>query len=288
MHTALQSHTHPTEDQLATFSRDGFLVVRDAIPGELVERLLEASDRLMEADPGFDREDHDEFGIRGQPEPMLYDDAFLDLLAPPGVLPLVVAILSANVFVVGSELIYTEPQRPVRTPEDNLWHRDRKAGTADLGAAARLSLKAAYYLTDLSTPDAGMTLFAPGSHRLTEPLEIPPGRIDPAEVVRPEMGPGDAVLFEHRTWHCQGFNGSDRVRKAVFMEYGYRWLRRRMRTNAQLAEDRFEPLMEGRDPVERQLLGEVGPDADPTYAGGSGHGPIAEWCARTGVPFGPL
>ena len=132
----------------------------------------------------------------------------------------------------------------------------------------------------------GMTLFAPGSHRSEGPLPIPPGEVDPPDVVCPDVRPGDAVLFEHRTWHCQGFNGSGRVRKAVFMEYGYRWLRRRMREEL-LTQAGLDRLADGLDPVGRQLLGELGPEPEISYAAGGGSDAIEEWCARTGVAHGP-
>jgi hypothetical protein len=150
-----------------------------------------------------------------------------------------------------------------------------------------VSVKAAYYLTDVSSSEAGMTLFAPGSHRLREPLKIPPGEIDPPDAVCPDVRPGDAVLFEHRTWHCQGLNSSGRVRKALFVEYGYRWLRRRS-PEASVPAPALERLMEGRDPVERQLLGDLGPDPGVAYAAGSGSHAIADWCTERGLPQGPL
>ncbi|MEA2396692.1 MAG: hypothetical protein QOK25_248 [Thermoleophilaceae bacterium] len=274
----------PTQDQLADFARDGFLVVRDAIPSEVVDRLLDASDRLMSSPADPAREDHPEFGIRGYREPLLRADELLDVLAPPTIVPLVVGVLGPNICLTGSELIYTDSPLPIRTPESNLWHRDRKVLEPDLAAAIpRMSLKSAYYLTDVSSPDAGMTLFAPGSHRLAEPLHIEPDAIDPRDVVRPDVRPGDAVLFEHRTWHCQGFNGSGRVRKALFVEYGYRWLRRRFRDSSIP-----ERLMAGRGPVERQLLGDLGPDPSYAQATGRGSNAIEEWCEEHGVPRGPL
>jgi hypothetical protein len=288
MRAASPPLTVPTKADLADFSRDGFLVVRDALPAELVERLLEAGDRLMASPPGPGREDLPQYAIRTCAEPMLREDAFLELLAPPAVLPLVVAILGANISLVGSELIYTDSPGPVRTPEKTLWHRDRMSAARDLGASVpRMALKAAYYLTDALSPDAGMTLFARGSHLLEGPLPIPAGEVDPPEVVRPEVRAGDAVLFEHRTWHCQGFNGSGRVRKAMFVEYGYRWLRRRAR-EALLPERALERLMEGRDPVVRQLLGDLGTEPDVAHAAGTGSSAIEEWCARHGLPCEPL
>src|SRR2546429_2629118 len=177
------------ETQLEDFARDGFLVVRDAIPEALVERLVRAGDRLMATLARFGREDHEEFGIRGQWESMLFEGDFLELLAPPRILPLVVGILGANIYLSGSELIYTDSPQPIRTPERTLWHRDRMVALADLGGAnlPRMSVKAGYYLTDVRSADTGMTLFAPGSHRSEGPLPIPPGEVDPPDVVCPDV-----------------------------------------------------------------------------------------------------
>jgi ectoine hydroxylase-related dioxygenase (phytanoyl-CoA dioxygenase family) len=275
----------PTESQLREFSRDGYLVVRDAISPDLTEKLVHAADRLMDSNLSLGWEIFQEDGARSYRDCVLLDEVFLELLATPAVFPVIVGILGANIQLLGSQLIYTDSMRPVRTPERTHWHRDRMVAVNDLGGAAvpRLAVKAAYYLTDVQAPDSGMTLFSPGSHRLTEPLRIPPGAIDPPDAVCPDLQPGDAVLFENRTWHCPGFNSTGRVRKAVIMEYGYRWLRRR--TREQLIRNQ---LIEGRDPVTRQLLGDLGPDADFAYARGTGSKAIEEWCARHGLTCEPL
>src|SRR2546423_11546678 len=91
----------PSEAQLEDFARDGFLVVRDAIPGELLERLIEAGDRVMATPALLGREGHEEFGIRGQREPILFEEGFLDLLSPALIPPLPVRILGGNTYSLG-------------------------------------------------------------------------------------------------------------------------------------------------------------------------------------------
>ena len=66
----------------------------------------------------------------------------------------------------------------------------------------RHSLKVAYYLTDLSEPNSGVTMMAARSNQLKEPIDIPEGQVDPATKVEPLLNPGDAVFFENRTWPC--------------------------------------------------------------------------------------
>ncbi len=38
---------------------------------------------------------------------------------------------------------------------------------------------------------------------------------------------GSAVIFDHRLWHTPGLNTSATDRLAIFVAYGYRWIRRR-------------------------------------------------------------
>ena len=63
--------------------------------------------------------------------------------------------------------------------------------------------------TDLSEPNSGVTLVAPGSNHLTEPIEIPEGQADPLGAVEPLLNPGDCLIFENRTWHAGGANLSN-------------------------------------------------------------------------------
>jgi len=61
---------------------------------------------------------------------------------------------------------------------------------------------------------------------------------------------GTAVLFDRRTWHSRSHNTSGVTRKALFFGYSYRWLRG-LDYNTMPEE-----LLEGCDPIRRQLLGD--------------------------------
>jgi ectoine hydroxylase-related dioxygenase (phytanoyl-CoA dioxygenase family) len=57
------------------------------------------------------------------------------------------------------------------------------------------------------------------------------------------------VVFDRRLWHARGDNRSDRMRKALFYGYTYRWIRPRDSLV-------IDPLQAARlTPLRRQLLG---------------------------------
>ncbi len=107
------------------------------------------------------------------------------------------------------------------------WHQDGGIQNRDLETdpRPRLSLKVAFFLTDLRSPDRGNFLVVPGSH-VRNTLERASDDDAPAAI--PILAaPGDAVVFDRRLWHMRGPNPSDRVRKALFFAYTYRWIRPR-------------------------------------------------------------
>lgn len=266
-------------EQVETFLADGFVVVRSVLGPEQLESVVGAAERVMSSGSPLGREDFPDEGLRTYREAILLDDGFLELLAPAKVFPLVVAILGANIQLLGSHLIYLD-SAPTSEGFVTAWHRDRMVVRGDLGDVAlpRLALKVGYYLTDARQPTAGTTLLIRGSHRFTVPIEEAIDDLDRKLAVRPALAPGDAVIFENRTWHAQGCNTSGHVRKAIMMEYGFRWLRRRMRE--QLYPER---LLDGRDPVVRQILGDLGPNADFTHIRGSGSPAVRDWCDKVGL-----
>ncbi|MCZ1008435.1 phytanoyl-CoA dioxygenase family protein [Streptomyces lydicus] len=266
----------PDPEQLAAFDRDGLLILRDALAPEVRDRAAEAAVRLLATDrtAGRDRSVDGKDGFRGA---VALDDAFLPLLANPAVLPTLVGLLSPNLYLLSSNLIampsLPDEERTIRVPARHGWHRDMSSTAADLGIeqTPRLAIKVAYVLTDPG-PDAGLTMFVPGSHTRTGLVTVPQGDIDPPGAITPDIGPHDVVLFENRTWHAGGLNRSGRTRLAVMMQYGFRWL------NA--VDDPAPGLLDrpGLDHVERQLLGARDRHPDGSVAReGSGARPLTAW-----------
>ena len=96
-----------TPEQRRSFEEDGFLVVPNALPAEAVGRLVEACDRL--AQPLLQKPE-----LSGRPEynhldlrpGLLREEALFDLVANSSTVPLVVQLLSPNIHLHSTTLIY--------------------------------------------------------------------------------------------------------------------------------------------------------------------------------------
>ena len=155
-------------DQRQFFDDNGYLVVPGALTATEVESLTQISDRMIEQ---FDHAENQPYvqlrlGIVQNP-------AFHPLLAHDSTLPLVVQLLSPNIHLHTTAIIYKFPESETAAPSRG-WHRDIGI-TQDLGHAhvVRAGIKVGYCLTDFHEPRSGCTLFAPGSHKLPTPLPIP-------------------------------------------------------------------------------------------------------------------
>jgi ectoine hydroxylase len=113
----------------------------------------------------------------------------------------------------------------------------------------RMSVKVAYFLSDVSERGRGNFSVLPGSH-LRDAIDRPlDDRNDLAAAVPMLARPGTAVLFDRRLWHMRGENRSSITRKALFLAYTYRWVRAR-------DEIRIPPELFGMiTPIRAQLLG---------------------------------
>ena len=118
-----------------------------------------------------------------------------------------------------------------------------------------MSLKVAFWLSDVSVPDRGNMLIVPGSHErntLPRPERPALGFDAPAGAVPLLASAGDALIFDRRLWHSRSDNLSQHTRRAIFLAYSYRWVRPRDDFGIDPSSKRFRRL----SPVRRQLLGE--------------------------------
>ncbi len=232
-------------EQREFFDQNGYMVVRKALDADMLERVTAACDGVVE-------KNYKDLGSRRAsllnvlPE----DDVFLTLLTWEKTVPLVVQLLSFDLRLAKSHLIYNFPDPPNAKPPTN-WHRDFTESPFDLGPHRypRLLIKIAYQLTD-TTSLSGNTILVPGSNNYNRRLEIPEGQNDPDGAVELELQAGDAFLFESRTFHRIGLNRSEVPRKCLMMGYSYGWI-------SPLDYD-VQPdwlLEKVTDPIARQLIG---------------------------------
>jgi len=209
------------------FERDGFVVLPQVLEPKHLERIVAAGDHWVASDHQTNRQQLNGGETDGFRNCITLDDAFLELLAQPKVLPYLVRLLGPDIKLLTSHQIYRQRAKagtPISARSPG-WHRDFAKAQRSLGDACiqRLDIKAAYCLSDLPEPGYGGTLFVPGSHKLREPIAILDGG-DPKGAVEPSLKAGDCVLFENRTWHAGGANVYGDVRKAVMMGYTYVWI----------------------------------------------------------------
>ena len=266
---------HLKPEQRQSFDEDGFLVMRNALDAERVERLVEAGDRL--AEPLLNKPE-----LAGRPEynhldlrpGLLREEALFALVANSSTVPLVVQLLSPNIHLHSTTLIYKRAESPNAPTFRRGWHRDIRI-PRDLGhqCLPLVGIKICYCLTDFHQPDSGMTLMARGSHLTTKPLALPKGQVDPSdvEVCDLRMNAGDALLFENRIFHTATPNRSNRVSKVLMYGYAYRW----MKTEVYLEVPDKRHLAKA-DPITRQLLGEYRDVDTQAWA-------LQRWAKRHGV-----
>jgi ectoine hydroxylase len=218
------------------FERDGFVVVEDALDAATVTRLTAAIDRVW-AEERPDGTALHRLGFLG------LDSAFVELIDHPTTFPLVYGLLGWNIYVYHCHL---DVHPPLHEPARWRWHQDGGRQNLELESPRpRLSVKVAYFLTDVERPEQGALHVIPGSHvRDTLPKDREPEEATPL-LVRA----GSAVVFDRRLWHARGDNRSERTRKALFYGYTYRWIRPRDELGLSPAQ------VAALDPVRRQLVG---------------------------------
>jgi ectoine hydroxylase len=236
-----------TEAEREQFNTQGYLVIEEALPHDRVADLIRATDALFERTVC---KGHAPTKTLFFPNFIPEDDAFFHLVDYERILPKVWGILGWNIYLYHAHLIVTPPSG--ETPNDKTfgWHQDsgRVNQEIECHPRPRLSLKVAYFLTDVSEPGRGNMWIIPGSH-LQDAIDLPADRIgQPSGAMPVCVPPGSAVLFDRRLWHTASPNWSPITRKVLFYGYGYRWLRTK--------DDMTVQHLWGRsDPIRRQLLG---------------------------------
>jgi ectoine hydroxylase len=239
-----------TNEERETFDQNGFLVVEDALPPEMLEKLTTAANRLdakHRAEKELDA--HEWVHLR---DFVGMDEVFLELLDWHRTFPKVWGILGWNIQLYLSHIDITPPPAPdaERAQKRLGWHQDSGRLNRDIETEPRprISVKVAYFLSDTTEPGRGNFHVIPGTH-LKSKLEFPDDETADPEGATPIcVPPGTAVVFDRRIWHSRSPNHSEITRKVLFCGYSYRWLRPR----DDMVAARF---MDGCNPIRRQLLG---------------------------------
>ena len=263
------------------FDQNGFLIVRNALDTKQVENLITAGDRLINSEEKTNRQCTNNGRYDGFRNTITLDPIFMELIDHERILPTVVQLLGSSLKVMTSHLIYKYPDEEEAPDSYRIpgWHRDYLMATNDLGNVAipRLLVKCAYFLTDLTEKDRGVTMVAPRSHLLTHSPVIPANNNDPEGALEPSLQPGDCLIFENRTFHAGALHRGAEIRKTIMMGYGFRWV---MPMDYVRQSREFIATL---SPIQRFLVGEPYEEVEAFQPDG-GKNPIAEWCNDRGIP----
>jgi hypothetical protein len=246
--------TPMSKEQREQFERDGYLIIPGALSAAEVEHYTEVIDRVYAAE---------QEAARLSPEGAMHILSAVHrcpevapLVDHPTTFPLVWSILGWNVHIYHSHL---DVHPPIRVPKPYRfeWHQDggRQNRELETDPRPRLSVKLAYWLSDVSVEGRGNFKVVPGSHKHNW-IDGPPRRDvewpEPEGAIEVCAKPGDAVFFDRRIWHTRTNNYSDVTRKAMFFAYTLRWIAIRDEVAAVQASEEFAEF----SPIQRQLLGE--------------------------------
>jgi ectoine hydroxylase len=245
--------TAMTTAEREQFDRDGFLVIRGALTPDEVGRYTDALNKVYAGAVADGRvrqgsSMHQLSAVANCPEAA-------GLIDHPATFPYVWSLLGWNVHIHHSHLD-VHPTLPDRRPFRFEWHQDggRQNREIETHPRPRLSVKLAYWLSDISEPGRGNFKVVPGSH-LTDWISGPPRRDvpwpDPDGAIEVTANAGDVVLFDRRLWHARSDNYSPYTRKAMFFGYTYRWIAIRDENDGIWSSDWADQL----SPVRQQMLG---------------------------------
>ena len=248
-----QTWTMMTEEQREAFDRDGYLIIRNVLTSDEVAHYASVLDRKHAEGNGL--------GVDGslhQLSAVTYAPELAGLIDHPKAFPLVWSILGWNAHIYHSHFDVHPPIK-VEKPWRWEWHQDggRQNREIETDPRPRLSVKLAYWLSDVSETGRGNLMVIPGSHK-TNLLPGPPNRTTewptPEGAIEVQVGPGDVVFFDRRIWHARSNNYSDITRKVVFLGYTYRWIAIR----DEILDLPNQPWWNDLNPVQQQLLGGFG------------------------------
>lgn len=204
-----------SEQEIARYRADGFLIPEFRLGADVLERLRAASEQLVEDRPELI--DHPIIGPHlpgGGMHGLYADRAFLDVATHPEVLDIIEDLTGPDLILWNALLFYKRAEQGPSVP----WHRDGFGYPIEPIATTSIWIA----VTD-STTDNGCLRFIPGSHRTVDPGvhdstprpnemfsgSLDPATFDPSLAVDAVLEPGQMVIFDVYTIHgSQPNNGA--------------------------------------------------------------------------------
>ena len=180
---------------------------------------------------------------------LLKHRAFIDLIENPAILKIHRSIFGRQIQLLQYDLLRQGARNetfPLRA-----WHRD-----FSFPGDYPLSINTILYLDEMDE-ERGPTYVVPGTHR-GQALPPPNRTNEPLEGEIPVIAKaGDAVFINSAIWHTGSRNRSDGLRRAIYLYYGYWWLK-----PYEANQERPWQCLENADERRLELLGVKMPEND--------------------------
>lgn len=211
------------EAHLREIETDGFTIIEDVIPPDVIEAL---TDRIRECEvasvgPIEDlTTDDDDFSFMRTSGLLRLDPVFHQVPIHEEVLQLVEAVLGPNVLLSAFSAMDVQPGKVNIQPI----HPDDALVPVPRPHFKPIGCTAMWCLTDFNAHTGG-TRIIPGSQR--EPLDLVFSQ-DPEELkraIQPDIKAGSILVFDHAVLHGSANNHSDEWRLGLQVSYHAGWIR---------------------------------------------------------------
>jgi len=196
------------EEARQQYAMQGYVLIRDALAPEELERVRAAFHRAAEK--------------KALREILDQDEVFLDMVDHPVLLGVVRAVVGED-----AQLRYAQGGIvPAEAGAGSGWHCDLSGLLGVYMPESIVMTKLFTYLEDVPENGACLSL-VPGSHRypMGHPLPDIAAHEEMPHHVKMVVRAGDAVLMNGYTWHARFPNLSDRPRKVLEYSYTHAWMK---------------------------------------------------------------
>ncbi|TPG36726.1 phytanoyl-CoA dioxygenase family protein [Mycolicibacterium hodleri] len=208
--------TVPLERVVEALRRDSYVIIDDLVSPQLMDALEAELDPFVDASP-VGSEAHLGTMTRRTGALVARSPLSHELIRHPTILGAVRAFLdhaSAYQLMLTQVIsIYPGEKAQGLHQDENAW--DYFPFPPDY----HVQCNTLWALSDYTT-EMGATRIVPGSHLHGAPTEF-----TDADCLQAEMSRGSVLLYSGKIWHSGGANRSDRVRKAININYAVGWVR---------------------------------------------------------------
>jgi ectoine hydroxylase-related dioxygenase (phytanoyl-CoA dioxygenase family) len=225
-----------TADEMAAvtenFYRDGYAIIRNALPAELLESLIPKADAVFD-DPKMS-ETHNRYGDLVCVRMFETHNAFRDLLVQEPLIGMAEEVLGGNCHIMAQNCVRNRPGMAIDS-----WHVDDCVEFPLTKEFARhdarmrmpvFRMTVQIPLTPIQTMEIGPTQFVPTSHYAGRQPVLEKGQepeFDGQGPVSIFTNVGDVYLHNGQAWHRGAPNLSNETRYLLQNSYSSRWVAQR-------------------------------------------------------------